>query len=62
MAGALVVFVLKPTSRYAGYDHDSPWQRLQMTFWHAGASGILLWMSLKAMSIEPSRSFVYFVF
>jgi alginate O-acetyltransferase complex protein AlgI len=63
MAGGVVVFVLKPTARHVKYDHEHSFSdRLQATGYHAVVSGILLWMSFKAMSGEPSRSFVYFVF
>jgi len=62
-AGGIIVFTLKSSSAYAGYDHDTPIvQRLEVTRWHALAAGILLWISFKAMVGEPSRSFVYFVF
>lgn len=62
-AGGLVVFTLKPAGHWVGYDHDTPAvDRLHTTAWHAVVSGVLLWIAFKAMSGEPSRSFVYFAF
>ncbi|MDD2266025.1 MBOAT family O-acyltransferase [Sulfuricurvum sp.] len=62
-AGGLVIFALKPAAHWVGYDHDTHViERLDVTWRHAIISGILLWISFKAMSGEPSRSFVYFVF
>lgn len=63
MGGGLVVFALKPTSYWVGYDHNSPVaDRLHTTLWHAVISAALVWMALKTMTGEPARSFVYFVF
>jgi len=60
-AGAGVVFVLKPTALWAGYQGAAiPAGRLGLG--HGVAAGILLWLSLKTMTLEPLRSFVYFVF
>ncbi len=62
-AGGAVVFGLKPTARYVGYDENaSAEERLRAGFFHAALSGVLLWTAFKTMSGEPARSFVYFVF
>lgn len=62
-AGGLVVFTFKPTGHWVEYNQASPvTDRLHTTAWHAIVSGVLLWLAFKAMTGEPSRSFVYFVF
>lgn len=60
-AGAGIVFVLKPTARWAGYRQAASLPG-SLPLWHGTAAGILLWMSFKTMTMEPVRSFVYFVF
>lgn len=60
-AGAGVIFFLKPTAQCAGYQGAAiPAGRLGLG--HGAVAGILLWLSLKTMTLEPLRSFVYFVF
>ncbi len=62
-AALAAVFGLRSTPRYAGYDRDTPSsERLRVGLPHAFVSGILLWIAFKTMTLEPSRSFVYFVF
>lgn len=60
-AGAAVVFVLKPTAFWVGYQGTAP-PFGRLTLGHGAAIGILLWLSMKAMTLDPLRSFVYFVF
>jgi D-alanyl-lipoteichoic acid acyltransferase DltB (MBOAT superfamily) len=60
--GAVVVFGLRPAVEYVGLNLTDDQQPGPVRLWHGIVAGMLLWMSLKTMTLEPSRSFVYFVF
>jgi len=62
--GACIVFVCKPLVSWAQYDATPRvlFQQKNVSFLYGMIAGLLFLMSLKAMSGEVSRSFVYFVF
>lgn len=61
--GGMIIFLLKPTARYVRYHHAAySSETLKAKTIHGVISGVLLWLSFKAMTDAPSRSFVYFVF
>jgi alginate O-acetyltransferase complex protein AlgI len=62
-AGFTIVWALPNTIRWLAYEHDAVLRRrFALTWRHGFVAGALLLISLKTMSLEPSRAFVYFVF